>query len=108
MSLFRDALVPVGWAAVVLADTAPLLQHERMLFSPADACVLLRVLESVHAGAAQGPGGAEDALGVLGRIGGGGEKAAAQRLLTVRLALARYYARCASIDVGGRSSGLNY
>ena len=109
LSLFRDALAPTGWWAPVLVDALPLLAHARMLFSPADACVLLQRLEEVHARTAHGAG--EDYLGILARVvggGAGGEKLALARLQAVRLALARYYARCGAIDVGGRTSGWSY
>ena len=107
IALFRDALAPRAWWAAVLADALPLLQDERLLlFSPSDACLLLQRLEDVHARVAHGAG--EDYLGVLARVLGGGEKVALQRLQVVRLALARYYARCGAIDVGGRTSGRSY
>lgn len=76
-----------------------------MLFSSADACLLIQKLEEVHIRVAQGAG--EDYLGVLSRIVKGGDKHALQRLQVVRLALARYYARCGAIGVGGRSNGWN-
>ena len=51
--------------AVVLADAAPLLGNECMLFSFADACALLRRVEDGHERVA--PCAAEVYLGVLGR-----------------------------------------
>ena len=70
VALLRDELAPAAWWAPVLCDAAPLLAHERMLFSPADACVLLQRLEEVHARTAHGAG--EDYLGILARVVGGG------------------------------------
>ena len=77
-----------------------------MLFTSGDACLLMQTVEEIHAGVAQG--GGDDYLAVLARTVGGSERHALQRLQTVRLSLARYYARCGTIDVGGRSSGRSY
>lgn len=62
---------------------------------------LLKKLEEVLIRAEQGSG--EDYLAVLIRsIKGGGEKEALNRLKMVRLGLARYFARCTVIGVGGK------
>ena len=47
-------------------------------------------------------GGSEDILGILISTTQDGEPGALRRLQTVRLALARYFARCAMIGVGGK------
>lgn len=77
-----------------------------MLFTSNDACLLIQKLEEIQIRVGQGCG--DDYLSVLSRIAHGGEKHALQRLQAVRLALARYYARCGAIGVGGRPSGWNY
>lgn len=80
-----------------------------MLFSSANVGLLLRKTEEVHTRTSQGSG--EDYLSVLIKIirssggkGNGGEKEALNKLRTVRLALAKYFARCGVIGVGGRDS----
>lgn len=74
-----------------------------MLFTTSDACLLLHRLEEIHIRSAQGS--TADYLSVLARTTkSGGEKHALQRLQVVRLALARYYAKCGVIGVGGRSA----
>ena len=79
---------------------------DTMLFTSSDACLLIQRLEEIQIRVGQGSG--DDYLPVLARIANGGEKHALQRLQAVRLALARYYARCGAIGVGGRPSGWNY
>jgi nuclear pore complex protein Nup85 len=66
-------------------------------------------MEEVQTRTSQGSG--EDYLSVLVKIirssggkGTGGEKEALNKLKTVRLALAKYFARCGVIGVGGRDS----
>lgn len=72
-----------------------------LLFSYSGACQLLRRLEEIFIRAEQGSG--SDYLGVLMRtMPDGGEKEALNRLQPVRLGLARYFARCTVIDVGGK------
>lgn len=72
-----------------------------MLFSYSGACQLLRRLEEIFIRAEQGSG--TDYLDVLMRtMKNAGEKEALNRLKTVRLSLARYFARCTVIDVGGK------
>lgn len=86
-------------APICLPDPAPFT--DEMLFAPEDACVLLSKLEEICSRAAQGAG--PDYLSVLARTTKNkDEKQALQRLQIVRLALARYYARCGVIGVGGR------
>ena len=57
-------------------------------------------MEEIFTRAGQGSGG--DYLSILIRTTQDGEKAALRRLQTVRLALARYFARCTMIGVGGK------
>ncbi|KAH9926312.1 Nup85 nucleoporin-domain-containing protein [Epithele typhae] len=77
--------------------------HAQLLpLGPDDACALMVRLEEAARGAPA------DYLAVLARVVGGSERHAAQRLQAVRLALARYYARCGAIDVGGRTAGWGY
>ncbi|PIL25370.1 hypothetical protein GSI_13260 [Ganoderma sinense ZZ0214-1] len=107
LSMFREETAPKSWWAVLLCDAVELLQYnETMLFPSSDACVLIQRLEEIQIRVGQGAG--DDYLSVLARIANGGEKHAMQRLQTVRLALARYYARCGAIGVGGRPSGWSY
>ena len=76
---------------------------EEMLFTSEDAYLLLRKMEEITSGAAQGAG--SDYLTILARTTKGkDEKHALQRLQIVRLALAKYYARCGVIGVGSRFS----
>lgn len=80
---------------------SPLDLTEEMLFSSEDACILLRKLEEVCTRSAQGAG--PDYLPILARTTKSkDEKGALQRLQAVRLTLAKYYARCGVIGVGGR------
>lgn len=135
-AMFRDEIAPKAWWAVILCDAVELLQYgtsyccavgssagianplptvsltrasifaaDGMLFSSNDACMLMEKLEEIHIRVGQGSG--DEYLGVLTRIVRGGEKHALQRLQAVRLSLARYYARCGAIGVGGRSRGWN-
>ena len=79
-----------------------------MLFSSSGVSLLLRTMEEVHIRASQGSG--EDYLAVLMKIircggrGAGNEQEALNRLKTVRLALAKYFARCGAIWVGGKAT----
>ena len=131
LSMFREETAPKSWWAVLLCDAVELLQYstcspssppflpshssslmsafnadDTMLFTSADACLLIQKVEEIQIRVGQG--GGDDYLSVLARIASGSEKHAMQRLQTVRLALARYYARCGAIGVGGRPSGWNY
>ncbi|CCM06137.1 uncharacterized protein FIBRA_08387 [Fibroporia radiculosa] len=103
-TMFREDIAPKSWWAVLLSDAVELLLNsETMLFSSQDACLLLHKLEEICI--RSGQGSKADYLTVLARTTKSGEEAAAlQRLQTVRLALARYYARCGVIDVGGRTA----
>ncbi|KAF8074701.1 nucleoporin Nup85-like protein [Lyophyllum atratum] len=94
ITIFREDLAPKSWWAVLLCDSVPLLQHgSSLLFSSADVSELLRKLEEVFVRTSQGAG--EEYLSVLIRtVKGEGE--ALERLRLVRLALARYFARCTS------------
>ncbi|RDX54141.1 hypothetical protein OH76DRAFT_1552905 [Lentinus brumalis] len=104
VAMFREEIAPRSWWAVLLCDAVELLQcNDAMFFSSSDACLLIQKLEETHLRVAQGSG--DDYLTVLSRVVKGGEKHALQRLQTVRLSLARYYARCGAIGVGGRPSG---
>lgn len=101
VSMLRDDVAPKAWWAVVLFDAVELLQNEDMLFSTEGARLLLRKLEEICSRSAQGAG--SDYLSVLARTTKTkDEKQALQRLQVVRLALAKYYARCGVIGVGGR------
>lgn len=81
---------------------------EVMLFTSSEVCMLLQRLEEITSRTLQGSG--MDYLPILARImRNGDEVKTLQRLQTVRLALARYYARCGVIGVGGRyGAGANH
>jgi hypothetical protein len=71
------------------------------LFTSSEASLLLKKLEEVFVRTSQGSG--EDYLSILTRaIKGGREKDALDRLNVVRLALARYFARCTALDLVGK------
>ncbi|KAK0189185.1 Nup85 nucleoporin-domain-containing protein [Armillaria mellea] len=93
--LFRDDVAPKSWWAILLCDSVELLQHgPALLFSPSSAAALLKKLEEIFTRTSQGSG--QDYLGVLlRRMKGGGEKEALEHMKTARLALAKYFARCA-------------
>jgi len=101
MAIFVEEVAPTSWWAVVLCDSVQLLCYApTLLFSSASASLLLQKLEEIFVGSSQGAG--DDYLTVLTRvIGGRGEKEALERLKTVRLALAHYFARCLVLGVGG-------
>jgi nuclear pore complex protein Nup85 len=62
--------------------------------------MLLQRLEEISVRALQGSG--EDYLSVLTRTNkGSGEREALDRLKVVRLALARYFARCTALNLVG-------
>ncbi|KAJ7765398.1 Nup85 nucleoporin-domain-containing protein [Mycena maculata] len=98
IAMFRDDVAPKSWWAVLLCDSVDLLQHRSsLLFSASGAAELLGKLEEISTRSSQGCGG--DYLDILARtIQGGGHKEALDRLKTVRLALARYYARSAVLS----------
>ncbi|KAF8216477.1 Nup85 nucleoporin-domain-containing protein [Mycena galopus ATCC 62051] len=99
VAMFRDDVVPKSWWAVTLCDAVDLLQYRpSLLFSATGAAELLGKLEEIFVRSSQGSGG--DYLDVLSRtIPGGGHKEALDRLQTVRLALARYFARSAVLSI---------
>ncbi|KAJ3729997.1 Nup85 nucleoporin-domain-containing protein [Lentinula guzmanii] len=92
--LLRDEIAPRSWWPVLLCDSVEFLQYNpKLLFSFSDAIELLKKLEEIFIRSSQGSG--NDYLTVLIRtLQGGGEKEALERLKTVRLAIARYFARC--------------
>lgn len=71
-----------------------------MLFSSTGATELLKRLEELHTRVAQG--GGEDYLSALLKTmkGHGGEREALQKLMSTRLVLANYHARCTMVGVG--------
>lgn len=93
--LLRDDVAPKSWWAILLCDSVELLQQgPALLFSPASATELLKKLEELSTRTSQGYG--RDYLSVLlRRMKSGGEKEALEHMKTVRLALAKYFARCA-------------
>ncbi|KAK7060823.1 hypothetical protein VNI00_000556 [Paramarasmius palmivorus] len=110
-TLLRDEIAPKSWWAVLLCDTVDLLNHgsrplsrssrrspnslsgSASFFSQGDIVVILGKLEEISIRTAQGAGG--DYLSVLVKtIRGSSEKDALDRLKVVRLALAKYFARC--------------
>ncbi|KAF5383546.1 hypothetical protein D9615_003741 [Tricholomella constricta] len=96
LAIFSEDLAPKSWWAVLLCDSVPLLQHgPSLLFASASASELLRKLEEIFVRTSQGAG--DEYLSVLMRtMHGSGEKEALEQLKLVRLALARYFARCTS------------
>ncbi|KAJ6518778.1 Nup85 nucleoporin-domain-containing protein [Mycena sanguinolenta] len=98
VAMFRDDVVPKSWWAVTLCDAVDLLEFRPLLlFSATGAAELLGKLEEIFVRSSQGSGG--DYLDILARtIPGGGQKEALDRLKTVRLALARYFARSAVLS----------
>lgn len=74
-----------------------------MLFNSDEASLLLHTLEEIYVRSAHGAG--SDYLEVLGRITKTvDEKHTLQKLQVVRLALAKYFARCGVYGVGGRQA----
>ncbi|KAJ4479675.1 nucleoporin Nup85-like protein [Lentinula edodes] len=94
LGLLRDEIAPRSWWPILLCDAVEFLQYgPKLLFSFNDVTELLRKLEEISIRSSQGSG--DDYLTVLIRtIKGGGEKEALERLKQVRLAIARYFARC--------------
>lgn len=72
-----------------------------MPFEVSEVYELLRRLEVVQTRTAQGSG-VEYLGALLSQVSKGGEMEALRQLETVRLALARYFARCSVLAVGGR------
>jgi nuclear pore complex protein Nup85 len=122
VSIFQGDIAPKSWWGVLLTDSVDLLNcgkyglclayrrpgltqsaADAMHFSTAGACELLHRLEEVQMRASQGSG--QDYLSVLVKVVRvGSEQEALLRLRIVRVALARYLARCAVIDVGGKDA----
>ncbi|KAG2355971.1 Nup85 nucleoporin-domain-containing protein [Suillus spraguei] len=102
VSMFQDGLTPKSWWAVLLCDSQQLLQHDATLLLPyASACILLQHLEEVIARTDQGSG--DEYLSVLiSKLGSSGTTEALHALQGVRLALAKYFARCTMIGTGGK------
>ncbi|KAF7308801.1 Nuclear pore complex protein Nup85 [Mycena kentingensis (nom. inval.)] len=99
IAMFRDDVAPKSWWAVMLCDSIELLQYpSTLLFPTSGATELLNRLEEIFTRSAQGSGA--DYLDIFARtLRGGGHKEALERLKTVRLALARYFARSAVLSV---------
>ncbi|KAG6841451.1 hypothetical protein C0991_010876 [Blastosporella zonata] len=101
VAIFREDLAPRAWWAVLLSDSIQLLQEESsLLFPSASASELLRKVEEIFVRTSQGAG--EEYLSILMRtIEAEGKNArerdALERLKLVRLALARYFARCTCV-----------
>ncbi|TCD63518.1 hypothetical protein EIP91_005319 [Steccherinum ochraceum] len=97
VAMLKEEVAPRAWWAVVLCDAVDLLQnHEIMPFTTSEATLLLHKLEEVVSRSSYGAG--KDYLAVLAQCTkNGDEKFALQQLQSVRLALAKYYAR--ALDV---------
>lgn len=101
IDMFNAEIVPRAWWAVLLADACDLLGTGQLVFRSDEVCELLGRLEVLQSRVQNGY--SAEYLGVLAQMGAGErERQAARRLDVVRLSLARYYARCGSIGVGGR------
>jgi len=126
VSMFRDELVPKSWWGVLLKQAGELLLQDRtstskalprrhelaltwtrllvaeiMPFEVLEVFELLRRLEELQTRAAQGSG-PEYLSALIRQLGNGGEREALRQLESVRLALARYFARCSVLAVGGK------
>ncbi|KAF8449374.1 Nup85 nucleoporin-domain-containing protein [Boletus edulis BED1] len=101
VTIFQEEIAPRSWWGILLCDAVQLLQYEPSpLFSYASASILLYRLDEVCARTAQGSG--EDYLRMLDtKLRVEGRQDTQQRLQIVRLALAKYFARCAMIGTGG-------
>lgn len=121
VSIFQEEIAPKSWWGILLCDTVQLLQYGKFyllgcmlgsselisrglepapLFSYSSACILLHRLDEVCARAAEGSG--QDYLRMLEmKLRMDGRQDTQQRLQVIRLALARYFARCAMIGTGG-------
>ncbi|KJA25724.1 hypothetical protein HYPSUDRAFT_134002 [Hypholoma sublateritium FD-334 SS-4] len=93
MTIFVEGIAPTSWWAVVLCDSVQFLQYApTLLFSSSAASLLLQRLEDIFTRTSQGAGA--DYLSVLTRvIKSKSEREAVDQLKTVRIALARYFAR---------------
>ncbi|KDQ19196.1 hypothetical protein BOTBODRAFT_171134 [Botryobasidium botryosum FD-172 SS1] len=106
--LLSSGLVPRWWRGVVLLDAAGMLEDEELLITVDDAYELLRHLEEIYMRAEQGS--AAEYLGALEKMMGGkpsAESDALGQLEVVRLALARYLARCSTVS-GASEYGVDY
>ncbi|EDR05684.1 uncharacterized protein LACBIDRAFT_302853 [Laccaria bicolor S238N-H82] len=94
VAIFSQDIVPKSWWAIVLCDAVQLLESgPSLLFSSSSASFMLQKLNEIFVRTSQGSG--DDYLIVLSRkLKGGGETEALENLRGVRLALARYFARC--------------
>ncbi|KAF8587870.1 hypothetical protein K439DRAFT_1630322 [Ramaria rubella] len=103
VSMFRDELVPRSWWGLLLKQAGELLVQdaEVMPFEVTEVFELLRRLEEVQTRAAQGSG-SEYLNALMIQLKKGGERDALRQLESVRLALARYFARCSVLAVGGK------
>lgn len=123
VAMLKEQVAPRSWWAAVLCDSVDLLQNstpviflrlgilanfvqpvvEIMPFTTSEAVLLLHKLEEIISRSTQGAG--LDYLTVLVQCTkNGDEKLALQQLQGVRLALAKYYARCAVMNVGGKTT----
>ena len=76
-----------------------ILNKDDLMFTAREASLLIQKLEEITVGTMQGAG--SDYLPILVRMLKNGDEAKAlQRLQIVRLALARYYAKCGVIVSG--------
>lgn len=94
--LITSDVTPESFLAVLLVDTLPILQSDRLFFGVDETYELLRIAEKVAAGA-DGPDTAHY-MGALERLlhreaAQGAGALAQERLSVVRLALAQYLAR---------------
>lgn len=101
VSMFQEDMAPKSWWAVLLCDAVELLQYESTpLFSYSSACLLLQRLDDILSRTAQGA--SEDYLKTLdAKLRVEGQQDPQKQLQLVRLALAKYFARCAMIGTGG-------
>lgn len=79
---------------------------EVMPFDIGEVFELLRRIEEVQIRTAQGSG-AEYLGALISQLKKGGEYEALRELESVRFALARYFARCSVLSIGGRGHLLN-
>ncbi|KAI0048718.1 hypothetical protein FA95DRAFT_1594946 [Auriscalpium vulgare] len=102
LAMLSEEIAPRSWWGVLLCDAVELLRADGlMLFTSFGAVQLLKKLEEVLTRSAQGSG--EEYLSVLVKtMQGATEKEAIYRLKAARLVLAKYYARCTMIPIGGR------
>jgi len=101
IEMFNSEVTPRSWWAVLLTDCSELLASGQLIFRADEVCELIGRLEVLSSRVQNGYG--SEYLGVLMRIANSDvEQQAYKRLEIVRLSLARYYARCGQIGVGGR------